>query len=133
MNELLSKQQILDRGSAYIPICGIYFLIDESEIVYVGQAKDIWTRLVPYWRGDKQFAKFAYIECNESDLSDLEAEYIVSFMPRYNISLPPNSKWTTLFLVRRRAHEMGINFTRVKRYMREKKICSINEYYRISD
>ena len=44
----------------------IYFLMDEDEVVYVGQSKIGLSR--PYSHKDKKFTKIAIINCKESEL-----------------------------------------------------------------
>jgi excinuclease UvrABC nuclease subunit len=133
MTKRLSKQDILNQRTEYTAICGIYFLIAGDEIVYVGQARNIFFRLAAHYNSDKVFQTFSYVECAPEELCELEAEYIVAFAPRYNITLPPNQTWTSMALLRRRATELGINFPKIKRYMSEHKIKDTNGYYLISD
>lgn len=52
----------------------IYFLMDEDEVVYVGQSKIGLSR--PYSHKDKKFTKIAIINCKESELDDKETEFI---------------------------------------------------------
>lgn len=135
MGELFTKAQILEQQIRYGLICGIYFLIEGDEIVYVGQSRDILARIgVHHREGEKVFSTFFYIRCEVAAMADLEADYIVSLAPRYNTTIPVNTKWTIASLLRRRTHEAGIHFNDVKRYIRERKISLVDEqYYRIAD
>lgn len=60
----------------------IYFLMDEDEVVYVGQSKIGLAR--PYSHKDKKFTKIAIINCKESELDDKETEFIKKYNPKYN-------------------------------------------------
>lgn len=65
---------------------GIYLLIDEDEIVYVGQTSNFNQRIfIHIVERKKNFDSFLFIESNEN-LDDLESYYTRLFMPKYNIS-----------------------------------------------
>lgn len=70
---------------------GIYFVIDEMQVIYVGQAGDLRQR----WKGHKLQAELrakqntdtitiAYIETSEFALNELEKLFIDHFQPLYN-------------------------------------------------
>jgi len=65
--------------------CGVYFLIKDEEIVYVGQSVNIFSRIGAH-ETLKDFDTFTYIECDKSELNIIEAKYIVKFKPKYNFS-----------------------------------------------
>lgn len=60
----------------------IYFLMDEEEVVYVGQSKIGLSR--PFSHRDKQYTKLQVLECEEKDLDYLESKYIQKYKPKYN-------------------------------------------------
>lgn len=70
-----------------IPIsdgCGVYFLLREGEITYVGQTTDLLKRLVKH-RGDgRRFDAFAFIPCPFDQLADLERIYLTMLLPKEN-------------------------------------------------
>jgi hypothetical protein len=133
LNILASEEAILNDGLPYRTLCGIYFLINEGEIVYVGQAADIHSRIAAHARDGKTFTAYSFVECKPSELSDLEAEYIVAFAPRLNQKLPPNANWCSLRQLRMHASELGIFANEVDRFLRENQIQAVNGYYRVID
>ena len=71
---------------------GIYFLIDGSEIVYVGQSRTtILSRLAGHIT-DKKFDRVAVLQYPaDYDLDEMEVEYIWRIQPKYNAMMPSNS------------------------------------------
>lgn len=66
-------------------VCGIYFLISAGKVVYIGQSKDVLTRLASHMRGEeKEFASFSVLEAEPEQLNELEARYIAKYDPIYN-------------------------------------------------
>jgi len=63
--------------------CGIYFLIHNDDIVYIGQSIDIPNRIRQH-RGHYPFDKVHYLEVNKNELTRIEKEYILKYTPRYN-------------------------------------------------
>jgi len=78
-------------------ICGVYFLIQNNEIVYVGQSKNISSRVTQHT--DKLFDSIMYIECSENKLYDIEKFYIIACNPKYNE--------TNLLEISRNAYRIG--------------------------
>lgn len=72
--------------SSPLILVGIYFLIEENEIVYVGQSNDINKRVGTHCSEKiKRFSKYSYVECDNSALDQLE---LLKFKPIYNEILP---------------------------------------------
>lgn len=66
---------------------GIYFLIKDSEVVYVGQSTvNILGRVAKHIRNGKEFDSFSYMRCDVEDIDAMEAKYITAFSPRLNTS-----------------------------------------------
>lgn len=63
---------------------GIYFLLMEGEVVYVGQTTNFLARLHKHQRDGKAFDAFSFMQCRPEDLDELEATYIDAFLPVYN-------------------------------------------------
>lgn len=61
---------------------GIYFLLLEKEIVYIGQSTRFPSRLGGH--ADKNFDNFRFILCAENKLSEYEQRWIKKFNPIYN-------------------------------------------------
>lgn len=66
-----------------IPRCFIYFLIDNEEVVYVGQTTNGLARIEVH-RRDKQFDKVYTILCEPENLDHIENSYIMKYQPKYN-------------------------------------------------
>lgn len=73
-------------------VCGVYFLIRNDEVVYVGQSRNILARVIQHAEGedsflpDKVFDSYWFIECAEPDLDGLERKWIEFFDPIDNCS-----------------------------------------------
>jgi excinuclease UvrABC nuclease subunit len=79
---------------------GIYFLIQDEEIVYVGKSEDYIKRISTHQKESKKvFDSFSVLQISDSLERDVtEAFYIVAFSPKYN-SQPPQKHHLTLSLV----------------------------------
>jgi hypothetical protein len=71
---------------------GIYYLLRDYDIVYVGQAIDIDKRIKDHVReGIKKFDSYYYQYCPVMALDDLEAMAICKYQPEYNVTIPKNN------------------------------------------
>lgn len=62
---------------------GIYFLLDDWRIVYVGSTTDFPRRVTSHY--DKRFTRIRFIEC--SDYKYQEKRWMRYFRPKYNIQI----------------------------------------------
>lgn len=64
----------------------VYFLLMEEEVVYVGQTTSPWpARILQHLKsGDKEFDDVWYLEVDRPSVSQVEAEFIRKFQPKYN-------------------------------------------------
>ena len=85
---LLDKDHILKNSLPIFPKCGIYFLIKDSEIVYVGKSTHMPNRVKTHQLA-KDFDRVFFISCSKWDLTSLEREYIQKFDPVLNQLLRP--------------------------------------------
>jgi len=83
-SDLHSKDDIIQTSIKIPRVCGVYFLIKECEIVYVGKSINVHNRLGSHLC-DKDFDKINIIECGLTQLNRLESLYIKRFKPKYNI------------------------------------------------
>lgn len=84
---LLTEDQIVSKARPFSALAGVYFLISNSKIVYVGQSENVGKRLAEHrWDGVKVFDAFHVVECDRSLLIYLERKYIQQFAPLYNIA-----------------------------------------------
>lgn len=68
--------------------CGIYFLITDDVIRYVGQAKQVFARLRQHFY-NKPFEKVFTFEAPSILLDTIEAAYIHKLKPEWNTKIPP--------------------------------------------
>lgn len=61
---------------------GIYLLINNNEVVYVGKTKSGLKRIMQH--NDKTFNKYSFIETLPEELDYYEDFYIIKYQPKYN-------------------------------------------------
>jgi hypothetical protein len=87
-----SRAEIIEQSAPYIHntnYCGVYFLLDCEEIVYVGKSVDVRNRLKQHSDNlNKVWNRYFFIRCDREELDRLEAYYILRFRPKYNIAIP---------------------------------------------
>lgn len=79
---LVPISEIVRKSSSYGNVCGVYFLIKNSEIVYIGQSINIAARITSH--KDKDFDSVSYVTCRRSELDILESLYIIAYNPVLN-------------------------------------------------
>lgn len=80
--------EILEAAIPIDHMTGIYFLIRDLEVVYVGQsATDILGRIAKHRRDGREFDSFSYMRCDIEDIDAMEEKYILALMPRENYSV----------------------------------------------
>ena len=82
-------------------VTGIYFLVKDEKIVYVGQSTNIFARVGTH-KTDKDFDKAVYFECPSTELDDLEYELINILQPKYNKSGNPREHFPYLSFINKR-------------------------------
>lgn len=93
------------------PICGIYFLFDEDEIVYIGQSRGIVGRVAEHARLSISirvvFTSYAFIKVPETDLDLIEIFWIQRVKPKFNRnqSCPARLKTTMEMFVPKEAEK----------------------------
>jgi hypothetical protein len=80
---LLSEGEIVSRSDPWGRVSGVYFLISDQKIVYVGQSLCIFSRIDQH-KKVKRFDRFAYIPCEKTLLDSLESLYIHCLRPPLN-------------------------------------------------
>lgn len=77
--------EIIAASIPFKPLCGIYFLIKEKKVVYVGQSVNVPTRIASHFHDkQKSFENFAFIECHPDQLDVWETLYIHILKPEQN-------------------------------------------------
>jgi hypothetical protein len=75
------------------PICGVYFLLRDEQVVYVGQSTSLGVRIASHDKR-KDFDRVVYFECHPADLNRLETAFILKLKPEYNRAFPRGFKRT---------------------------------------
>lgn len=87
----------------------VYFLLKNKKIVYVGQTTNGLNRIKQHLLDcNKDFDDFKILKCDESELEELESNYIIKYNPIYNKHL--NSfKVKFNYIERKLKQEIGFN------------------------
>jgi hypothetical protein len=75
---------IADRLIEVPEISGIYFLIHEGEVIYVGQSCNVASRMLGH--KNKTFDRAFVLPCAPSNLNETEAAFIGFFKPKLNMN-----------------------------------------------
>lgn len=65
--------------------CGVYFLLKDDIVVYVGQSTNIISRVWSHRKRGVEFDEFTYVEATRDELNHLEAIYTLKFLPKLNM------------------------------------------------
>ena len=79
---LVPKSDLIEKSLSYGDACGVYFLIKDKSIVYIGQSVNIANRVAQH--RDKDFDSVSYVSCKKSELDILESLYILAYSPPLN-------------------------------------------------
>lgn len=79
---LVSAEAILSAAKPWQSFTGVYFLISENKIVYVGQSVNVYARISGHTH--KKFDSFTVLPCPKEHLNLLESLYIHMFDPPLN-------------------------------------------------
>lgn len=80
----LTADHVLKTSHRFLQITGVYFLIRDEAIIYIGQSTDIFARLSKHRRSGRKFDRYAFIECRPTLLDDLEHYCILKHSPPGN-------------------------------------------------
>jgi hypothetical protein len=81
---LLSAEAIHAAAAPWSDGCGIYFLIHEERIVYVGQSQNVYSRVSRHLSRHRNFDAWHWVPCRQDTLTRLERAYIEALMPVWN-------------------------------------------------
>ena len=84
---LLEEDLLIKRSMPVEKSSGVYFLIKDKEIAYIGSSRNLFHRIGGYLGGlkkEKNFDRFYFIEAEKSEIEILEAKYILKFLPKQN-------------------------------------------------
>jgi len=85
---MLDVSEIVANSAPFKSKCGVYFLIQDDQVVYVGQSVSVDTRVRDHANNKyavnvKVFDRYAYIPCEKHQLDVLESLYIHALNPKY--------------------------------------------------
>lgn len=132
---LRSVEQILEaKIDAPKQRSGLYFLIKDNEIVYVGQSSAVAQRVAAH-RGVMDHDSYTFLPCEGAEANDLEAAYIIALQPRYNTAVPSNSQWKSAHAVRSYFNFVSIHHVQkaARAHDVETVMFAGRVYYRIQD
>lgn len=121
-NEIISKSYEIGRNKI-----GVYFLINENKIVYVGKTIKGLTRAYSHL-DNKIFDRIYFLPCLEEELNILEANYIVKYAPLYNIALNDSNCFLTIKNIKNLLRRLGFKDTdirKIKKYIAKNNIEEI--------
>jgi hypothetical protein len=79
----ISEDELFENANYNCGSSGVYFLLRAGKVVYVGQAKNIPSRIEAH-TGNKLFNSFSFFFCHPSECDFFESFYIYKFAPEYN-------------------------------------------------
>lgn len=84
------KELVRDQREA-LPdgVRGIYFMLHDRRVAYVGKSKDIRKRFQSHYSNGRVIWKFAFVNCTEDQETDLENRYIFEYWPALNVRGKP--------------------------------------------
>ena len=93
---LLTAEQIVAEAMPREATSGVYFLVQDLEVVYVGQSRNVFVRVSEH--KDKAFNRYAFLPCSHAMLDQLESLYIHVLRPKMNGNLNREEKVAPLRL-----------------------------------
>lgn len=81
---LHTEEEIVSVSVPVPDICGIYFLVHNNRVVYVGQSVNIPARVGHHKTAGKTFDRVAFVACQQEHLNILESLYIHILRPPLN-------------------------------------------------
>lgn len=87
---LLREDDIAKSAIPWNKASGVYFLLDGDDVVYVGQAVNVYSRIGQHT--DKIFDRYAFVPCAVDALNIIESLYIHCLRPRLNGNQINNAK-----------------------------------------
>ncbi len=80
---LHTETEIVEVSQPFQPLCGIYFLVADNRVVYVGQSVNVSGRIGQH-ATFKKFDRVAFVACEKNQLNILESLYIHILRPPLN-------------------------------------------------
>ena len=89
---MLAEDKIVAVSAPLPTLSGVYFLIHQGKIVYIGQSVCVPQRIAEHQRSGKEFDSCAYVVCEQDALDLLESMYIHVYQPKLNGDSPYHGK-----------------------------------------
>jgi hypothetical protein len=90
---LLTELEIVDNSDEIAMIkMGIYFLIKNRRVVYVGKSVHIDARLISHQRTGKTWDRWYWVPCQPELLDYLERQYLDLLLPPWNLDSETKTK-----------------------------------------
>ncbi len=129
----IDYEMIVENKIEYSPtvITGVYFLLNGTEIVYVGQAYDVMSR-IGFHRDEKkkEFNSYYIVECPKEHLNLVEAHFILKFKSLHNVTVPVQGVFKSRHQLKK---IFNANLWQIKKFIRINRLQDYNGYYRLSD
>lgn len=93
---LMTEAEIVLAALAWEQASGVYFLIRQGRIVYVGQAVNVYVRISQHT--EKRFDSYAYLPCPVDMLDKVESLYIHLLRPELNGNQVDGAKYAPIQL-----------------------------------
>lgn len=81
----MTHTEIIDRAIPTAILSGIYFLIRNQRVVYVGQSVNVLRRISEHIKNGARFDSFTISLCKRNEMDRLETTYIRALFPDENI------------------------------------------------
>lgn len=91
---LLMPHEIAAAALPWTHATGVYFLLDGDDVVYVGQSRNVYSRISSH--SAKNFNRYAFVPCAVEALDKLESLYIHLLRPKLNGRKPDGSAFAPL-------------------------------------
>jgi len=114
---------------------GIYYLIQDGVIVYVGQSKNIRKRIASHIvEGKKKFDSYSFFPAEKENLNQLELDEILEHNPIYNSCLLQNDIYKNADQIKEHFGLTGMQLKKVIKFGRisPKLICG-SLFYKVSE
>ena len=83
--DMVSEHDIVLNSTHSDSMRGVYFLILDERVVYIGQSVDVHCRISEHKRRGRKFSRFFILSVPHESLDEIEAKYIVLLRPEGNI------------------------------------------------
>jgi hypothetical protein len=115
---------------------GIYYLIKDNVIVYVGQSTNVIARIAAHLAvREKVFDSYSFVQIPAEELNHMEAKEIIRHRPIYNVGgLPCNTQYKSMEQLKKIT---GLSAIEIKHFARDNNILPVSlnglSYYSVNE